>query len=101
MISTSSNVVSPSFSGDVTSGLPLITALVQCRSVFQTTAAKDGDAMLILGRKLGERIRLVVNGVTIWVEVNRIAANDVRVGITAPPAVEIVREEVIGRDAPQ
>ena len=57
--------------------------------------------MLILGRKLGERIRLVVNGVTIWVEVNRIAANDVRVGITAPPAVEIVREEVIGRDAPQ
>jgi carbon storage regulator len=70
--------------------------------VFQTTDAKDGDAgMLILGRKLGERIRLVVNGVTIWVEVNRIAANDVRIGITAPPAVEIVREEVIGRDAPQ
>ena len=56
--------------------------------------------MLILGRRLGERIRLVVNGVTIWVEVNRIAANDVRIGITAPPAVEIVREEVIGRDAP-
>ena len=57
--------------------------------------------MLILGRKLGERIRLVVNGVTIWVEVNRIAANDVRIGITAPPAVEIVREEIIGHDAPQ
>ncbi len=57
--------------------------------------------MLILGRKLGERIRLVVNGVTIWVEVNRIAAHDVRIGITAPPAVEIVREEVIGRDDPQ
>ena len=56
--------------------------------------------MLILGRKLGERIRLVVNGVTIWVEVNRIAANDVRIGITAPPVVEIVREEIIGRDAP-
>lgn len=56
--------------------------------------------MLILGRKLNERIRLVVNGVTIWVEVNRIAANDVRIGITAPPAVEIVREEVIGQDAP-
>jgi len=57
--------------------------------------------MLILGRKLKERIRLVVNGVTIWVEVNRIAANDVRIGITAPPAVEIVREEIIGQDAPQ
>jgi carbon storage regulator len=61
---------------------------------------KDGDAMLILGRKLGERIRLTVNGVTIWVEVNRIAANDVRIGITAPPAVEIVREEIIGQEAP-
>ena len=74
---------------------------VQCRSVFQTTDAKDGDAgMLILGRKLGERIRLVVNGVTIWVEVNRICANDVRIGITAPLAVEIVREEVIGQEAP-
>jgi len=57
--------------------------------------------MLILGRKLNERIRLTVNGVTIWVEVNRIAANDVRIGITAPPAVEIVREELLGQDAPQ
>jgi carbon storage regulator CsrA len=57
--------------------------------------------MLILGRKLNERIRLTVNGVTIWVEVNRIAANDVRIGIEAPPAVEIVREELLGQDAPQ
>jgi len=56
--------------------------------------------MLILGRKLGERIRLVVNGVTIWVEVNRIAANDVRIGITAPPEVAIEREEIIGHEAP-
>jgi sRNA-binding carbon storage regulator CsrA len=43
---------------------------------------------------------LTVNGVTIWVEVNRISANDVRIGITAPLAVEIVREEVIGHEAP-
>ena len=57
--------------------------------------------MLILGRKLKERIRLVVNGVTIWVEVNRIAANDVRIGITAPKEVAIEREEIIGHDAPQ
>ena len=57
--------------------------------------------MLILGRKLGERIRLVVNGVTIWVEVNRIATNDVRIGITAPKEVAIEREEIIGRDDPQ
>ena len=57
--------------------------------------------MLILGRKLNERIRLTVNGVTIWVEVNRIAANDVRIGITAPKEVAIEREEIIGQEAPQ
>ena len=56
--------------------------------------------MLILGRKLHERIRLTVNGIEIWVEVNRIGANDVRIGITAPPAVEIVREELLGHEAP-
>ena len=57
--------------------------------------------MLILGRKLGERIRLVVNGVTIWVSVERIQSNDVRVGITAPPEVVIAREEIIGDVDPQ
>ena len=56
--------------------------------------------MLILGRKLKERVRLTVNGVTIWVEVNRIAANDVRIGITAPKEVAIEREEIIGHEAP-
>lgn len=57
--------------------------------------------MLILGRKLKERVRLTVNGVTIWVSVERLGGNDCRIGIEAPPAVEIVREEVIGRDDPQ
>ena len=57
--------------------------------------------MLVLGRGIGERIRLTVNGIEIWVQVIRIAANDVRIGITAPPAVEIVREEIIGHEAPQ
>jgi carbon storage regulator CsrA len=56
--------------------------------------------MLILGRKLGERIRLKVNGIEIWVEVNRIAANDVRIGIEAPKEVAIEREEIIGQEAP-
>ena len=56
--------------------------------------------MLILGRKLGERIRLTVNGIEIWVEVNRIAAHDVRIGITAPKEVAIEREEIIGQEAP-
>jgi len=56
--------------------------------------------MLILGRKLHERIRLVVNGVTIWVSVERLGGNDCRIGIEAPPAVEIVREELLGQEAP-
>ena len=69
--------------------------------VFQTTDAKDGDAgMLILGRRLNERIRLTVNGIEIWVEVNRICANDVRIGIEAPKEVAIEREEIIGQEAP-
>jgi carbon storage regulator CsrA len=52
--------------------------------------------MLVLGRGIGERIRLTVNGIEIWVSIERIQSNDVRVGITAPPEVVIVREEKIG-----
>jgi sRNA-binding carbon storage regulator CsrA len=60
--------------------------------------------MLILGRKLKERIRLTLpdrRGIVVWVSVERLGGNDCRIGIEAPPAVEIVREEVIGRDDPQ
>ena len=57
--------------------------------------------MLILGRKLKERIRLTVDGIVVWVSVERLDGNDCRIGIEAPPAVEIVREELLGQDAPQ
>ena len=58
--------------------------------------------MLILGRKLKERIRLTTpDGIVVWVSVERTGKQDCRIGITAPLAVEIVREEVIGRDGPQ
>jgi sRNA-binding carbon storage regulator CsrA len=59
--------------------------------------------MLILGRKLKERIRLTLpdrRGIVVWVSVERLGGNDCRIGIEAPPAVEIVREEVIGHEAP-
>ncbi len=56
--------------------------------------------MLILGRKLKERVRLTTpNGIVVSVE--RLGGNDCRIGIEAPPAVEIVREELLGHDAPQ
>jgi sRNA-binding carbon storage regulator CsrA len=60
--------------------------------------------MLILGRKLKERIRLTLpdrRGIVVWVSVERLGANDCRIGIEAPPAVEIVREELLGQEAPQ
>jgi len=58
--------------------------------------------MLVLGRGIGERIRLTTpDGIVVWVSVERLGGNDCRIGIEAPPAVEIVREEVIGRDDPQ
>ena len=58
--------------------------------------------MLILGRKLGERIRLTISeGFEIWVSIERIHGKDVRVGITAPPEVMIAREEIIGDVDPQ
>lgn len=49
--------------------------------------------MLVLTRKLNERVR--INGDT-WVQVVYIGQGKVRLGITAPPEVEIVREELIG-----
>ena len=57
--------------------------------------------MLILGRKLKERVRLTTpDGIVVWVSIERLGGNDCRIGIEAPSAVEIVREEIIGHDAP-
>ena len=42
--------------------------------------------MLILGRKLKERVRLTTpNGIVVWVSVERLGGNDCRIGIEAPP----------------
>lgn len=48
--------------------------------------------MLVLTRKLGEKVLI---GPNIWVTVVDIEANKVRLGITAPPEVEIWREELL------
>ncbi len=52
--------------------------------------ARD-TTMLVLSRKVGERIRI---GENICVTVVRIAQNGVRIGIEAPPEFTVVREEL-------
>ena len=52
--------------------------------------------MLVLSRKVGERILIGTNVVVQVVEVGR---GRVRLGITAPVAVAIHREEVVGPPA--
>ncbi len=48
--------------------------------------------MLVLSRKIGERI--IIND-TITVEVLQIVGNRVRLGVTAPDGVPIMREELL------
>ncbi len=48
--------------------------------------------MLVLSRKIGERI--IIND-TITVEVLQVVGNRVRLGITAPDGVPIMREELL------
>lgn len=52
--------------------------------------------MLVLSREPGQRIRLKVSGVEIWIELNEIRGrNQARIGIDAPLEVEILREEMV------
>jgi len=50
--------------------------------------------MLILSRKVGERIQL---GNQITVTLVKIQGNTVRLGIEAPPHMTVVREELVKR----
>lgn len=52
--------------------------------------------MLVLSRKLNEKIRI---GENVTVEVKRITNGRVSLGITAPDDVRVDREEVCGRCA--
>jgi carbon storage regulator len=54
-------------------------------------------AMLVLSRKVGERILI---GENITVTVVRISATDVRLGIDAPPEATVIRSE-LARVAPR
>jgi carbon storage regulator len=53
--------------------------------------------MLVLSRKIGESI--IIND-TIRVTVLAVRANQIRLGFSAPPAVSIIREELLQVTAP-
>ena len=53
--------------------------------------------MLVLSRRLHEKIVLPTLGVT--VEVVAVKGGVVRLGITAPPDVKVMREEILDRPA--
>jgi carbon storage regulator CsrA len=55
--------------------------------------------MLVLSRRLGEKIVLPSLGVTVQVLALRRGA--VRLGIEAPPDVAVLREELVGKPAPR
>jgi len=48
--------------------------------------------MLVLSRKQGESLVLPASNITI--KVLRVTSNKVRIGISAPPAIEVHRQEV-------
>ena len=53
--------------------------------------------MLVLSRRMSEKIVLPELGVTL--EINRIQGNKVRIGITAPDQVRIMRSELLDPNA--
>lgn len=60
-----------------------------CR--FLSSGKEKGIVMLVLSRKIGERIWI---GENISVTVVRITGGGVRLGIEAPPELPVVREEL-------
>jgi carbon storage regulator len=53
--------------------------------------------MLVLSRKVGERIRI---GQNVWLTVVLIDRDKVRIGIEAPKEINIIREELIPYNEP-
>ena len=51
--------------------------------------------MLILTRRIGETINI---GNDIKITVTAISGNQVRIGISAPKEVKVLRQELVGRD---
>jgi carbon storage regulator CsrA len=54
---------------------------------------REGKGMLVLGRKVMERVRIKLGDTVVWVEVADIDQGRVRLAFQAPPEVRIDREE--------
>ena len=64
-------------------------------SVVQTPAGKEDQIMLVLSRRVGERI--VIDG-NITVTVVEIQGGKIRLGIEAPKEVPVWREEIMAKE---
>lgn len=60
-----------------------------------TDVTHGGDAMLVLSRKAHERILIRIADMDVWVSVEKVAGDKVRLGVDAPPDIEILREEIV------
>lgn len=56
-------------------------------------------ARLVLGREVGERVRVKVNGVKFYVSPSYVRGRRVGLLFEAPPEVQLEREELPERDA--
>ena len=61
---------------------------------FVLNESRGGPDMLVLSRKVGEK--LVIND-DVTVAILSVRGNQVRIGIAAPPEVEVHREEIYQR----
>lgn len=57
--------------------------------------------MLILARKLSERIRLLTSDGPIWITVCDIDRGEIRIGVEAPKSVPVHREELLDEQSPE
>lgn len=55
---------------------------------------------MVLSRYVGERVRIRINDVDVWVTVAAEDRGKIRLGFVAPDGVEILREELIGQTPP-
>jgi carbon storage regulator len=67
-------------------------ALPEEQTGSERFTTQGGSDMLVLSRKIGERI--IIND-TITVEVLQVVGNRVRLGISAPDGIPIMREELL------